>query len=612
MAVNLPITNTSYQKSPISGSWVRPSDWITITDNVDEFQALVADTGDATYTLSYVITGTGNTTINWGDGTTTIISGASTSTSTKTYTIGGGTPCSRGYTTFKIRITKDTGITIGSMRFIASAASFQNSWSSCGVLEVYYGDNIQTSTNPDSFFSSGQGTNSLLSFMMMEYVKLPATVSWTSMNYVFFTCTNLAKVVMPTSASSLQTMIQTFAACPNLRTISLPSNATSITDMTSTFINCITLRSVTLPTTLNSCTLLTTTFSGCRYLQSVTLPSINSCINVQSLFQNCISLLWVKFISLPSPASPSTSITATNFFFGCSSLQYVYLPATCSANAVYTFTSAFNSCWSLRNISFPTNFDTSVMDTAFSGCYNLYSVIFQSAMPNCTSFSSTFLNCQQLQKITLPSSTSSSGITLANAFQNCYSLSSITIPTTYVITSLASTFNTCTIIRSITINSVQNSCTTLANAFQTCSSLVSLTLPTSLNTCTTLASAFSSCTSLTSITDYGYAGHLDDPYNAGADLNFGVPKEINFTLASGLLSNNLYNTYYSPYFAEITDKDSRLVTCKMKFTERNINTLDFTKFIWVDGVLYRLYKIVDYSENELCEVQLLRVIYTTY
>jgi hypothetical protein len=117
---------------------------------------------------------------------------------------------------------------------------------------------------------------------------------------------------------------------------------------------------------------------------------------------------------------------------------------------------------------------------------------------------------------------------------------------------------------------------------------------------------------LTSTTAYGYAGHLDDPFNAGADLNFGVPQEINFTLASGLLSNNLYNTYYSPYFAEITDKDSRLVTCKMKLTERDINTLDFTKFIWIDGVLYRLYKIVDYAENELCEVQLLRVIYTTY
>jgi hypothetical protein len=117
---------------------------------------------------------------------------------------------------------------------------------------------------------------------------------------------------------------------------------------------------------------------------------------------------------------------------------------------------------------------------------------------------------------------------------------------------------------------------------------------------------------LTSTTSYGYAGHLDNPFDATSDLNFGVPKEINFTLASGLLSNNLYNTFYSPYFAEITDKDSRLVTCKMKLTERDINTLDFGKFIWIDGVLYRLYKIVDYTDNDICEVQLLRVIYTTY
>jgi hypothetical protein len=111
---------------------------------------------------------------------------------------------------------------------------------------------------------------------------------------------------------------------------------------------------------------------------------------------------------------------------------------------------------------------------------------------------------------------------------------------------------------------------------------------------------------------YGYAGHLDNPFNPASDLNFGIPEQLNFNLTTGTLSNNLFNTYYSPYFAEITDKDSRLVTCKMKLTERDINTLDFTRFIWVDGVLYRLYKIVDYSEGELCEVQLLRVIYTTY
>jgi len=64
--------------------------------------------------------------------------------------------------------------------------------------------------------------------------------------------------------------------------------------------------------------------------------------------------------------------------------------------------------------------------------------------------------------------------------------------------------------------------------------------------------------------------------------------------------------------AEITDKDSRLLTCKMKLTQQDIYNLDFGRFVFIDGVLYRLAKIKDWSENEIAEVELLRVIYTTY
>jgi hypothetical protein len=114
------------------------------------------------------------------------------------------------------------------------------------------------------------------------------------------------------------------------------------------------------------------------------------------------------------------------------------------------------------------------------------------------------------------------------------------------------------------------------------------------------------------LTAYGYAGHLDDPDAPNVDLNFGATQELYFNLATGALSNNMFNAYYSSYMAEITDKDSRLLTAKFKLTEKDIFNLDFGKFIWIDGVLYRLIKIYDYSEGELCKVDLLRVIYTTY
>jgi len=115
-----------------------------------------------------------------------------------------------------------------------------------------------------------------------------------------------------------------------------------------------------------------------------------------------------------------------------------------------------------------------------------------------------------------------------------------------------------------------------------------------------------------SLTSYGYAGHLDDWTNPTSDLNFGAPKELKFNVGSTYPSANLFNAYYSPYFAEITDKDSRLVTCKMRLNEKDIFNLDFGRFVWVDGILYRLIKIVDYTEDDVCEVQLLRAINTTY
>ena len=121
-------------------------------------------------------------------------------------------------------------------------------------------------------------------------------------------------------------------------------------------------------------------------------------------------------------------------------------------------------------------------------------------------------------------------------------------------------------------------------------------------------------TNLGSNTTYLYGGHFDDPDAPNADLNFGATKELYFELAAGNLSNNLFNTYYSPYLAEITDKDSRLLSGNFKLTQLDIFNLDFAKFIYIDGGLYRLSKVIDYTAetNEVTKVELLRVINKTY
>lgn len=116
------------------------------------------------------------------------------------------------------------------------------------------------------------------------------------------------------------------------------------------------------------------------------------------------------------------------------------------------------------------------------------------------------------------------------------------------------------------------------------------------------------------LTDYGYAGHLDDPDAPTNDLNFGAPKELFFTLLTGSLTANQFNVYYSPYMAEITDKDSKLLTASFYLNTKDINELDFSKFIYLDGGLFRLNKVIDWNATnpDECRCELLKVVNTLY
>ena len=120
-------------------------------------------------------------------------------------------------------------------------------------------------------------------------------------------------------------------------------------------------------------------------------------------------------------------------------------------------------------------------------------------------------------------------------------------------------------------------------------------------------------TTLASYTAYGYAGHVDDPLNPTDDINWGAPKELFFTTAS-YTAANLFNGYWSEYIAEITDKDSKLLTCSLKLNEIDIYNLDFSKLIYIDGSLWRLNKVLDYNPMDfnVTKVELLKVIELNY
>lgn len=125
----------------------------------------------------------------------------------------------------------------------------------------------------------------------------------------------------------------------------------------------------------------------------------------------------------------------------------------------------------------------------------------------------------------------------------------------------------------------------------------------------------SGASNLGSLNVYGYAGHLQFnnslvPLN---DINFGAPKELYFE-ATSYPTTNLFNAYYSDYMAEITDKDSKLLTCQVLLNSKDILELDFSKMVWIDGVLFRINKVLNYNPMNYTttKVELLKVIQKTF
>jgi hypothetical protein len=120
-------------------------------------------------------------------------------------------------------------------------------------------------------------------------------------------------------------------------------------------------------------------------------------------------------------------------------------------------------------------------------------------------------------------------------------------------------------------------------------------------------------TVLGSFTSYGYAGHLNDPINSTSDINFGAPKEIQF-VPSNFTEFNVFNDFHSPYLAEITNKDSKLLSCFGLLDIVDVYNLDFSKYVYIDGVLFRLNKVENFNpmEYNTTKLSFLKVINTKY
>jgi hypothetical protein len=111
---------------------------------------------------------------------------------------------------------------------------------------------------------------------------------------------------------------------------------------------------------------------------------------------------------------------------------------------------------------------------------------------------------------------------------------------------------------------------------------------------------------------YPYAGPYDDPYTPTYAVNWGQTRGEFFPVATDQFFENLVNNYWASLLSELSDMDSRFVTCKMFLMAEDINNFYFYKqiLLTIDGVdgYYKVNSIEGFTPgtNNLCTVTLLR------
>ena len=121
------------------------------------------------------------------------------------------------------------------------------------------------------------------------------------------------------------------------------------------------------------------------------------------------------------------------------------------------------------------------------------------------------------------------------------------------------------------------------------------------------------------ITQFPYSGmweHPTIPDNGTyfQSLGWASPKEIYYTITGTTVNYGLFNSFWSQYFAEITNPNSTILTAQFHLTSMDIRTLDFAKNILIDGTMWRINKVEGYDplSEKPTKVELLKVIDTIY
>lgn len=315
-------------------------------------------------------------------------------------------------------------------------------------------------------------------------IVLPSSISQIG-NSAFGGCKNLTEITIPEKVSVLGDYA--FAECEKIKTINIPQSVTDIPN--GCFADCHALESIKLP--LHAKKIGKEAFARCQELKRIDIPAEISSIG-GAAFAGCQKLAFIKV----DPNNKKYCSTAGGVLYSKDGKYILQYPAGKEGD-VYTIPNgvirvgsfAFSGSNSIKRITIPSTC-TSVGYGAFYECGNLNDIELPEQLVKIES--DLFYGCKSLQQIKIPANVTSIG---NNSFFGCSNLKTIVIPSK--VTKLGKqTFQGCSSIESLVlpegITEVPQSC------FAFCNNLRTVKLP---GTLTAIAEmAFAADTALTTIT----------------------------------------------------------------------------------------------------------------
>jgi len=409
-------------KLPISAGgiaeaeWTAPVDWIQLEEPANNEILLL--TSDINESYGFYITCSGGTVIDWGDGT--VDSWDDDAFASHVYVVGSGQVCSRGYTTFKVRITSQN-INADITRFRLGRSLIVPFQNSTGLLWARFG-----TTKLTTLAYAFLGTNPFMSSRRLEKVSLPSTLTGcTSFGFAFDTCESLVSVDMPLYYSNSDiSFYNTFRYCYSLVSLNYNTQTLNSTSFYQAHQNNYSLINVILPTNINNCTSFEYCFNGTTNLNDCVLPVINTNTNIRGMFYGS----GVKTIEFNSSWEDKI-INLSNFIVNNVRLNELKnFPSVLNA-VTGGGSDMFTSPKMLYNINFPTltNGQYTSLSHCFTQGYGLKKITNFPPLPNVTNISSIFQECYMLSSVDnlnqLGDTTTSMDLT--NTYKECFSLENI-------------------------------------------------------------------------------------------------------------------------------------------------------------------------------------------